>query len=68
MIRAARDAQKELDLRTELKLYLDEPLYEGDLLPMSWWKVVYARTKKFTRTESWIDQRNTLSSPRSNRA
>jgi hypothetical protein len=38
-MRSARDAQRELDPRAELKLYLDEPLYEGDLSPMGWWKV-----------------------------
>jgi len=39
MMRAARDARRELDPRAELKLYLNEPLYEGDLSPMGWWKV-----------------------------
>ena len=38
-MRSARDAQRELDPRAELKLYLDEPLYKGDLSPMGWWKV-----------------------------
>ena len=38
-MQAARDAQRELDPRAELKLYLDEPLYEGDSSPMEWWKV-----------------------------
>jgi len=38
-LRLARDAQRELDPRAELKLYLDEPLYEGSMSPMRWWKV-----------------------------
>ena len=39
MMRAARDAKKGLDPRAELRLYLDEPLHEGNLSPMGWWKV-----------------------------
>lgn len=39
MVGAARDAKKGLDPRAELKLYLDEPLYEGSLSPTGWWKV-----------------------------
>jgi len=38
-MRAARDAKRGLDPRAELKLYLDEPLYDGNLSPMTWWKV-----------------------------
>ena len=39
MIQTACDAQRGLDPHAELKLYLDEPLYKGDLSPMGWWKV-----------------------------
>ena len=38
-LRSARNAQRELDPRAELKLYLDEPLYKGGMSPMGWWKV-----------------------------
>jgi hypothetical protein len=38
-MQSACDAQRELDPRAELRLYLDEPLYKGDLSPMGWWKV-----------------------------
>ena len=49
MIQEARDAQNELDPRAELKLSLDDSLYEGDLSPMSWWKVGCQLTLKNLR-------------------
>ena len=39
MMRAAQDAKRELDPHVELKLYLDEPLCEGSLSLVGWWKV-----------------------------
>jgi len=66
MIWAARDTQKELNPHAELKFYLDEPLYEGNLSPMGWWKVSLHSCPGDIGNKFWIGQCCMLTSPCSN--
>jgi len=64
-MRAARDAKRGLDPRAELKLYLDEPLYDGNLSPMTWWKVSPHFRAEVVSIEPRKGQCSTLSGSRS---